>query len=82
MGLSSANRGITVSCERAMGQNTKVAASNAKNTDGEIARRRRFVASFLSICNLAEQDTGPQGRSSVKILRINQLVLPDTIEIK
>jgi hypothetical protein len=65
-----------------MGQNAKVAASNAENTDGEIARRRRFVASFVSIGNLAEQDAVPRGRSSVKILRISQLVLPDTIEIK
>jgi len=30
---------------------------------------------------LAEQDAGPQGRWSVKILRISQLVLLDTIEI-
>jgi len=30
---------------------------------------------------LAEQDTLPQGRSSVKILRIDHLVLSDTIEI-
>jgi hypothetical protein len=65
-----------------MGQNAKVAASNAENIDRELARRGRFVSSFVSICNFAEQDTGPQGRSSVKILRINQLVLPDAIEIK
>ena len=44
--------------------------------------RRRFVTGLVSICNLAEQDTGPQCRSSVKILRISQLVLPDTIEIE
>jgi hypothetical protein len=40
------------------------------------------MASFVSIGNLAEQDAVPRGRSSVKILRISQLVLPDTIEIK
>jgi hypothetical protein len=38
------------------------------------------VASFISICNLARQDTVPHGRWNVKILRISQLVLSDTIE--
>jgi hypothetical protein len=38
------------------------------------------MASFVSIGNLAEQDAVPRGRSSVKILRIDHLVLSDTIE--
>jgi hypothetical protein len=40
------------------------------------------MASFVSIGNLAEQDAVPRGRASVKILRISQFVLPDTIEIE
>jgi hypothetical protein len=64
-----------------MGQKAKPAASNADKTDEQIIRRERFVASFMSIRNLAKQDTVPQGRWSAKILRISQFVLWDTIEI-
>jgi len=71
-----------VLCERAIGQSPILAAKTAKNKAGEIAGSRRFVTNVVSICDLAEQDTGPRGPQSVKILRISQLVLPDTIEIK
>jgi hypothetical protein len=58
-----------------------LAVSKTKNKNREIPSSRRVMASFVSIGNLAEQDAVPRGRSSVKILRIDHLVLSDTIEI-
>ena len=72
---------MAVSCARAFAQNEMLAARKAEMKDREIAGRRRFVASFVSICNSAEQATVPQVRSCVKIPRIRELVLSDTIEI-
>ena len=41
-----------------------------------------MVASLVSIGNLAEQDTERETGWIAKILRISQLVLSDTIEIR